>query len=145
MVRFSHGQVRIGPDSVGSRLAQDGVYFGGQTFTVSSSKFTILLSMLTLMQSTDLILSNALTDKLVSSDVKLAGLLEIKRAVEAAIELVKTKPADARVILVGGGSIIVGDKIAGVEELVRPEHFEVANAVGAAVCYPRQQILCAAH
>jgi hypothetical protein len=145
MVRSAHGHVRIGPDSVGSRLTQDGVYFGGQTLTVSSSQFKILFSMLTKMPSTDLILSNARTDEVVHPDVKLAGLLEIKRTVEAAIELVKTKSADARVILVGGGSIIVGDKMAGVEELIRPRHFEVANAVGAAVCYPRQQLCCTAH
>jgi hypothetical protein len=37
------------------------------------------------------------------------------------------------VILVGGGSIIIGEKIAGVGEIVRPEYLEVANAVGAAV------------
>jgi hypothetical protein len=37
------------------------------------------------------------------------------------------------VILVGGGSIIIGDSIAGVRTVVRPAYFEVANAVGAAV------------
>jgi hypothetical protein len=87
-------------------------------------------------------LSNVLTEELVSHDVKAAGRLEIKRAVEAAIDLVKTKPGDARVILVGGGSIIIGEKIEGVEELVRPKHFEVANAVGAAVRCPQKQTRC---
>jgi hypothetical protein len=88
------------------------------------------------MQATDLILSNGLTERLLSSDVKAAGLREIRRAVEEAIDLVKTKQGDARAILVGGGSIIVGDEIAGVGELIRPKHLEVANAVGAAVECP---------
>lgn len=74
--------------------------------------------------------------------MKAAGLIEIKRAVEEAIDLVKTKQGDARVILVGGGSIIIGDEIAGVGELIRPKHLEVANAVGAAVeCLPYLFIL----
>jgi len=46
---------------------------------------------------------------------------------------VKTKQGDAKVILVGGGSIIISSEIAGVGEIIRPEYFEVANAVGAAV------------
>jgi hypothetical protein len=37
------------------------------------------------------------------------------------------------VILVGGGSIVVGQEIAGVGEILRPKYLEVANAVGAAV------------
>jgi hypothetical protein len=52
---------------------------------------------------------------------------------------VKTKQGDAKVILVGGGSIVVGEHIAGVGEIIRPKFFEVANAVGAAVrCFQRQ-------
>ena len=83
-----------------------------------------------------MILSNNLTERLVPSHLKAAGLKEIKRAVEEAIDLVKTRQGDARAILVGGGSIIIGDEIAGVGELIRPKHLEVANAVGAAVGCP---------
>ena len=52
---------------------------------------------------------------------------------EDAIDQVKTKQGYASVILVGGGSIIVGKDIAGVGEVIRPKYLEVANAVGAAV------------
>jgi hypothetical protein len=72
------------------------------------------------MQATDLVWSNTLTETLVPSDVKAAGRAEMKRAVEVAIDLVKTRPEEARVILVGGGSIIIGDNLAGVGELIRP-------------------------
>jgi N-methylhydantoinase A/oxoprolinase/acetone carboxylase beta subunit len=37
------------------------------------------------------------------------------------------------IIVVGGGSILVPDVLAGASTVVRPEHFEVANAVGAAI------------
>jgi N-methylhydantoinase A/oxoprolinase/acetone carboxylase beta subunit len=37
------------------------------------------------------------------------------------------------VIAVGGGSILFPDELAGVSRVHKPEHFEVANAVGAAI------------
>lgn len=70
-----------------------------------------------------------------SKAVKDSGLQECLRILEQAIHFVKTKPGDAKVILVGGGSIIIGNQIAGVGQVVRPHHFEVANAIGAAVCF----------
>lgn len=45
----------------------------------------------------------------------------------------KTSPEDVTVLLVGGGSIIAPDALAGVKELIRPPFFSVANAVGAAM------------
>jgi hypothetical protein len=81
-----------------------------------------------------LVLSNKFTDNIIRPSIKSSALHEISRALEEAIDLVKTKQGDAKVILVGGGSIIVGDHIAGVGKIIRPKYFEVANAVGAAVC-----------
>jgi hypothetical protein len=37
------------------------------------------------------------------------------------------------VVVVGGGSILLGDDLPGAERLVRPEHSSVANAIGAAI------------
>jgi N-methylhydantoinase A/oxoprolinase/acetone carboxylase beta subunit len=37
------------------------------------------------------------------------------------------------VILVGGGSTLIAHDLAGASSIVRPEHFEAANAVGAAI------------
>ena len=45
----------------------------------------------------------------------------------------KTSPEDVTVLLVGGGSIISPDILAGVGEIVRPPFYSVANAVGAAM------------
>jgi hypothetical protein len=80
------------------------------------------------------VLPNAFTDELVPPSIKTSGLREISRALEEAIDQVKTKQGDAQVILVGGGSIILSDQIAGVSKIIAPKYFEVANAVGAAVC-----------
>jgi N-methylhydantoinase A/oxoprolinase/acetone carboxylase beta subunit len=36
-------------------------------------------------------------------------------------------------VVVGGGSFLVPDALAGVSEVIRPEHYDVANAIGAAI------------
>ncbi|RDW73346.1 hypothetical protein BP6252_07253 [Coleophoma cylindrospora] len=118
-VRFSRSESRhvhtsVGPDSVGSQIKLEACSFGGQTLTATD-------------------LANHQTPLGIAEDVKIAGLETIKRALEQGIDLVKTKQGDVQVILVGGGSIIVGDEIAGVSEVIRPKYFEVANAIGAAI------------
>ena len=50
-----------------------------------------------------------------------------------AIDRMKTSKDDRALIAVGGGSILVPDQIPGINEVVRPEHFDAANAVGAAI------------
>jgi len=114
-VRAQAGRIAIGPDSVGSNIVHEGIYFGGSTLT-----------------TTDLVLSNEYTQA-IASEVKTSGLREIRRAVEEAVDLSKTKSGDATVVLVGGGSIIIPDGLVGVDNLIRPKYFEVANAVGAAI------------
>jgi N-methylhydantoinase A/oxoprolinase/acetone carboxylase beta subunit len=45
----------------------------------------------------------------------------------------KTSREPIPVVMVGGGSILVGDRLTGAAELVKPRHFGVANAIGAAI------------
>ena len=45
----------------------------------------------------------------------------------------KTSAEPIPVVVVGGGSILLGDTLPGASELVKPEHFAVANAIGAAI------------
>jgi N-methylhydantoinase A/oxoprolinase/acetone carboxylase beta subunit len=45
----------------------------------------------------------------------------------------KTTSEAVPVVLVGGGSILLPDSLAGASRVVRPEHFDVANAIGAAI------------
>jgi activator of 2-hydroxyglutaryl-CoA dehydratase len=71
--------------------------------------------------------------EIIAAELKSSGQQEIQRALEQAIDQVKTKQGQAKVILVGGGSIIVDKQIVGVGEVIRPKYLEVANAIGAAV------------
>ena len=47
--------------------------------------------------------------------------------------MMKSSAEGVVAILVGGGSVILPDKLKGVSELIRPPHYDVANAVGAAI------------
>ena len=57
----------------------------------------------------------------------------IRELVENGIDSMKVSNADVDVILVGGGSIILPDKLAGAATVVKPEHFGCANAIGSAI------------
>jgi hypothetical protein len=50
-----------------------------------------------------------------------------------AIDRVKTSREDRPLIAVGGGSILVPDALPGISEIRRPDHHDVANAIGAAI------------
>jgi N-methylhydantoinase A/oxoprolinase/acetone carboxylase beta subunit len=50
-----------------------------------------------------------------------------------AVDRVKTSREPRPLIAVGGGSMLVPDALPGVSEVHRPEHFDVANAIGAAI------------
>ena len=52
---------------------------------------------------------------------------------EAAVDRMKTSAEPIPVIIVGGGSILIATPVAGASEMVKPDHFEAANAVGAAI------------
>ena len=57
-----------------------------------------------------------------------------------AIDRMKTSRDDCALIAVGGGSILIPDRLPGVSEVIRPEHFDTANAVGAAIASVSGQV-----
>ncbi len=113
----------IGPQSVGHRLEQEAKVFVGQTLT-----------------ATDIAVADGradLGDRRLIADVSPSFIENATRRIDEmlglGIDRVKTSAAPVSIILVGGGSILVQDGLEGVSELIRPEHFEAANAVGAAI------------
>jgi N-methylhydantoinase A/oxoprolinase/acetone carboxylase beta subunit len=56
----------------------------------------------------------------------------MQRSLAAAVDRSRTSPEPIPVIAVGGGSILVPDRLAGLD-VIRPQHFAVANAIGAAI------------
>ena len=45
----------------------------------------------------------------------------------------KTSQDDVDLVLTGGGSIIVPDELQGIGKIIRPPHYNAANAIGAAL------------
>ncbi|WP_349729939.1 hypothetical protein [Peribacillus frigoritolerans] len=52
---------------------------------------------------------------------------------EDAIDQMKTNSKEVPLILSGGGSIIVSKSLKGVSEVIRPNHYGAANAIGASL------------
>jgi N-methylhydantoinase A/oxoprolinase/acetone carboxylase beta subunit len=121
--------VRVGPRSVGYRLQQEALVFGGGTATLTDSAVAAGRA--------------GLGDRRLAARQQelLAGALaQADAALADAIDRMKTSRDDRPLIAVGGGSILIPDRIPGVSEVIRPEHFDTANAVGAAIASVSGQI-----
>ena len=115
--------LQVGPRSVGYELTTRAQVFGGEELT-----------------ATDIVVAAGHEDigdasRVSGLDAGLVAKVEdrIENIVNVAVDRMKTSAAEVPVIVVGGGSILVRRKIVGASEMVRPDHFPVANAIGAAI------------
>ena len=115
--------VSIGPESVGFELASRALVFGGDTLTVSD---------LAVASGRAQFGDPARVADLDRTIVE-RGLLRAEEMIVDAVDRMKTSADPIPVVVVGGGSILLRNELPGALRLVRPEHFEVANAVGAAI------------
>jgi N-methylhydantoinase A/oxoprolinase/acetone carboxylase beta subunit len=116
------GGVQIGPHSVGYLLQRDALVFGGKVPTLTDSAVAAGRASLG-----DPRRAGGHRALLAEALARADGMLS------DAIDRMKTAKDDRALIAVGGGSILVPDRIPGVSEVIRPEHFDAANAVGAAI------------
>jgi DUF917 family protein/N-methylhydantoinase A/oxoprolinase/acetone carboxylase beta subunit len=125
----SNGSHGIGPRSVGYRLLAEALVFGGTTATLTDC--AVAAGRAAVGDAARIGPHRArLTEALAQADMMLAE----------AIDRVKTSQDARPLIAVGGGSILVPDQIPGVSEIIRPEHFDAANAVGAAIASVSGQV-----
>lgn len=115
--------LQIGPQSVGYALTERAQIFGGDTLTATD--FAVAAGLLNLGDPARV----AHLDK----DLVRQVMDRIHAMVEEAIDRVKTSATPIPVILVGGGSVLIHRPLAGASELIRPDYFQVANAIGAAI------------
>jgi N-methylhydantoinase A/oxoprolinase/acetone carboxylase beta subunit len=113
----------VGPQSVGYRLPEEGLVFGGKQITL-----------------TDIAVAAGLIDlgdrarvAHLKGPVVDGVLARVKSQVEDNIDRIKTEAGGVTLIVVGGGGFLVPDEIEGAERIVRVTHGDCANAVGAAV------------
>lgn len=114
---------QVGPRSVGATLAREARVFGGSTLTATDIAVAGRRAAIG-----DAARVRDLDDALVAQ-----ALATIDTAIAEAIDHAKTTAGAVPLVLVGGGSVLVSDVLSGVSRVARPEHFAVANAVGAAI------------
>jgi len=121
--------VNVGPESVGYRLTELGVAWGGDVLTATD----VALALNT-MKIDDTRIDPEIVTKRYGKYLLEAYRLIVQK-VEDAIDRIKTSAEPVPVILVGGGSLMLPKKLAGASAVYRPEAAQYANAIGAATAF----------
>jgi N-methylhydantoinase A/oxoprolinase/acetone carboxylase beta subunit len=119
-----HDDGRVGPDSVGYRVITEALVVGGSTPTLSDASVKA--------GRLDGFGDAELTDGL-DPDRSDAALAWVDERVQELCDRMKASRQALPLIAVGGGSHLVADDVPGVSEVIKPPHFAVANAYGAAI------------
>lgn len=122
-IRVDHGSITVGPDSVGYRLPQEALVFGGSTLTATDVAVAAGNAQIGAPSAVA-----GLDPALVSGAVA-----RIRSMLENTIDRMKTSADDVPVVLVGGGSVLAHRDIRGASRIVVPSNAGVANAIGAAI------------
>ena len=115
--------LKIGPQSVGYRLLEDALVFGGNILTAS-----------------DIAVASGYADfgdrthlSHLDADLVETATQEIHRILADGVDRMKTSAEPVPLILVGGGSVLIDRDIPGVSEVIVPKNAGVANAIGASI------------
>ena len=117
------GSVTVGPDSVGYEITSKALVFGGDVLTATD--IAVRLGMADVGDASKV----AHIDK----DLALKAMAAIRELVEDSIDVMKVSSDDLDVIMVGGGSIILPENLAGAKTVTKPNFFGTANAIGSAI------------
>lgn len=115
--------VTVGPDSVGYAITKEALIFGGNT--VTATDIAVRLGMVELGDKT--------RTEQIPLEVAQKAMQVMQDMVEDSIDAMKMSNADSEVVLVGGGSIILPEHLAGAANVQKPQHFGCANAIGSAI------------
>ena len=115
--------LKVGPQSVGYELTEKALVFGGDVLTATD--------VIVAADREDIGSKNAVSG--LNSDFVEAVQARIMEMIAVAADRMKTSATAVPVIVVGGGSILVTGEIEGASEIIKPPHFPVANAIGAAI------------
>jgi N-methylhydantoinase A/oxoprolinase/acetone carboxylase beta subunit len=116
-------KLSIGPDSVGYRLTQEGLVFGGNTVTLSDLS----------VRAGRASMGDPARAGSVPQSVVDAGMAWVDDRIQVLTDRIKAARVDMPLIAVGGGAHLIPEGIPGVSKVVRHEHSAVANAIGAAI------------
>jgi N-methylhydantoinase A/oxoprolinase/acetone carboxylase beta subunit len=140
----------LGPDSVGYRIVREALVFGGATATMTDAavaagrvppgahdwreRLRRALSEGERLQddlSEEEVLQGDMSEE--KADILESAVTRADEMVIDAVDRMTLGRSDRPLVAVGGGAFLLPDHIPGVSRVIRPEHAEVANAVGAAI------------
>ncbi|NBE94392.1 hydantoinase/oxoprolinase family protein [Nonomuraea sp. KC401] len=139
----------VGPDSVGYRIAGEALVFGGDTATMTDAAVAAGRTPPGSAGWRGRLPESVLARQAARSgpekgpragdgretiaDVLARAVLVADEMVVDAVDRMTLGRTDRPLVAVGGGAFILPGRIPGVSGVIRPEHAEVANAVGAAI------------
>ena len=123
LIRCNGNEAAVGPESVGYRLEEQALVFGGSVLTATDVAVAGGLASIGNRRAVDPL----------DRGVVRQALDRIRSEVARTVDRMKTSADPVVAIVVGGGSILLEDDLPGVGEMIRPAHFAVANAIGAAI------------
>ncbi|TCO34055.1 hydantoinase/oxoprolinase-like protein [Kribbella steppae] len=123
LVAGDNDLVTVGPRSVGYRLTDEALVFGGTTLTATDIAVAA--------GRAEVGSADAVAD--LDPTLVKAALARVAADIADAVERMRTSPDPLPVVAVGGGSILLPDDLPGSLAVHRPDHFAVANAIGAAI------------
>ncbi|APZ50484.1 hydantoinase/oxoprolinase N-terminal domain-containing protein [Salipiger abyssi] len=121
--KIGRDPVTVGPESVGYRLAQEAMVFGGAQVTATD---IAVASGLIRLGDTARVAE-------LPQDFVAAALKKMHDNISEGVDRMKTDATEVPLLAVGGGAMLIPDAMPGISEVIHVEHNEVANAVGAAM------------
>jgi N-methylhydantoinase A/oxoprolinase/acetone carboxylase beta subunit len=115
--------VIVGPESVGYRLLNEALVFGGKALTATDIAVAAGYARI----------GDAARVRELDSALVEGARACIHRMITEGVDRMKTSGDPVPLVLVGGGSVLVNEDIRGTSEVIVPQHAGVANAIGASI------------
>ncbi|MCL2472004.1 MAG: hydantoinase/oxoprolinase family protein [Propionibacteriaceae bacterium] len=121
--RITRAGKAVGPTSVGYKITEQALVFGGGEVTATDAA----------VAGGYAAIGDPERVKDLDQDMVRTALDTIAEMITTAVERMRISAEPLPVVAVGGGSILLPPHLAGLGEIHRPDHFSVANAIGAAI------------